>query len=134
MTEISWDHWKWMPDYIMALLSCWEMKYMGSYCPLNYSCIFPQNLWIISDVQYIWFLYLMFKAGSWTPPTWKQINIYQKYASPLPAFSPASTICCLVKNKKKKIFYWAYFFLMWAWSYTVKISFLRGVQNQNNQI
>ena len=52
-----------MSDYIMALLFCQEMKYMDSYCPLNWSCIFPQNLWIISKVQYIWFLYLISKAG-----------------------------------------------------------------------
>ena len=47
------------------------------------------------------------------PPTWKKINIYQKYPSPVPAFSQ-STICCLIKNKKIKIFHWADFFLMWA--------------------
>ena len=34
------------------------------------------------------------------PPTWKQINIYQKYASPVSAFFQ-SAICCLIKKQKK---------------------------------
>ena len=58
-------------------------------------------------------------------PTWKQINIYQKYASPVLAFSQ-STICLLTdKKQKNENFLLGRFFLMWAWSYTVKIGFLK---------
>ena len=61
------------------------------------------------------------------PPTWKQINIYQKYASPVPAFSQ-STICWLTKKKWK--FSIRPIFLMWTWNYKVKIGFLRGFKTK----
>ena len=78
------------------------------------------------------FLFIGMSKDYSTRPTWKQINIYQKYASPFPAFSH-STICCLIKNKKMKIFYWVDFFNAGLKLHGQNRLF-KGVQNQDNQI
>ena len=66
-------------------------------------------------------------------PTWKQINIYEKYASSVPAF-PQSTICCLIKNKKDENFLLARFFFNVGLKIHGQNRLFKGVQNQNNQI